>query len=152
MVQICSKCKIPKPLSEFHKKKTKRGVATECKACANNRYKAWRQKNPGKHSASQTRYLHSPKGKIMRKRTGRKAHLKYCFDITIEEYDRVLEEQSSVCAICGGLNNDGRRLFIDHDHDTGKIRGLLCNQCNTWLGRYDNKAYLSSVQKYLGEI
>ncbi len=43
-------------------------------------------------------------------------------------------EQGGGCAICGGLNNDGRGLHVDHNHNGGEVRGLLCYKCNLLLG------------------
>ena len=45
----------------------------------------------------------------------------------------MLEKQNDGCAICGELNLDGRRLAVDHNHNTGKIRGLLCQRCNGFI-------------------
>jgi hypothetical protein len=50
--------------------------------------------------------------------------------------------QEGVCAICGGINKDGRRLFIDHDHSTGKVRGLLCTKCNFGVGHFNDDVIL----------
>ena len=51
-----------------------------------------------------------------------------------EEYDAMLEKQGDVCIICAGTSDLlDRRLDIDHDHDTGEIRGLLCSRCNRGL-------------------
>jgi hypothetical protein len=69
----------------------------------------------------------------------RKAHLKAVYGLSLEEYDAMLKAQDGLCAICGGgeetLRN-GRKwhLNVDHDHDTGKIRGLLCAGCNSAIG------------------
>jgi hypothetical protein len=62
--------------------------------------------------------------------------LKKNFGITISEYDAMLSRQKGVCAICEKPNRykDGRRLAVDHDHATGKVRGLLCGRCNKGIG------------------
>jgi hypothetical protein len=56
------------------------------------------------------------------------------YGISPADYDRMLLQQGGVCAICKGLTTDGRRLFVDHNHESKRVRGLLCNQCNTALG------------------
>ena len=56
------------------------------------------------------------------------------FGLTLEDYDKLFEQQNGVCKICGGVNKDGRRLFVDHNHKTGKIRDLLCFNCNSVIG------------------
>ena len=68
-----------------------------------------------------------------RKHHARRMKYQRMYGITIEDYDRMYEEQGGRCAICrtdqpGGA---GERFSVDHDHETGKVRGLLCNNCNT---------------------
>ena len=76
--------------------------------------------------------------------------LKRNYNITLEEYDRLLDEQDGVCAICGGINSNGRRLSVDHDHDTGKIRGLLCGNCNVGIGHLqDDPEVLAAAIGYI---
>jgi hypothetical protein len=70
----------------------------------------------------------------------------------VNRYDEILAEQLGVCAICG-LPPNGRRLAVDHDHETGEIRGLLCAQCNFGLGNFGDDplrlhAAISYVEKY----
>jgi len=62
----------------------------------------------------------------------RSHRLKYKYGITLTEYNSILEKQNGVCAICHKLNY--RNLSVDHNHITGKIRGLLCDACNVSLG------------------
>lgn len=79
----------------------------------------------------------------------RNYHLQKTYGITSEEYDEMLEAQGGVCKICGATPG-ARRLAVDHCHDTGEIRGLLCYNCNSALGRFqDNIALLEAAIKYL---
>lgn len=55
-------------------------------------------------------------------------------------YQEILTLQNGVCAICGRTPSSNRKLSLDHDHSTGKFRGLLCVSCNTLLGLYENNA------------
>lgn len=75
------------------------------------------------------------------------------YGITLAEYNAMLEAQNYKCAICNNEDEvEGRRLAIDHCHNTGKIRGLLCGKCNRGLGLfYDNKKLLQSAIKYLNK-
>ena len=77
------------------------------------------------------------------------------FGITIDEYDRMLEKQEYKCAICGGIGdvrNRYRMLSVDHDHKTGKVRGLLCFKCNFLLGNArDDVSILQKAIDYLEE-
>lgn len=60
----------------------------------------------------------------------RRVRLLTTFAITPEEYEAILHEQAGGCAICGKPPRDGKRLAVDHDHQTGFVRGLLCFFCN----------------------
>jgi hypothetical protein len=50
----------------------------------------------------------------------------------------MLEQQNGVCAICHGNCTTWKALSVDHDHRTGKVRGLLCQTCNTGIGALDD--------------
>jgi hypothetical protein len=82
-------------------------------------------------------------------------HLRTTFDITLADYGRMLVEQEGKCGICGGeetstRNGKVKALGVDHDHTTGKIRGLLCVACNTGIGKFkDNRDLLLAAVKYL---
>ena len=63
------------------------------------------------------------------------------FGITQQEYDMMLKEQGGFCAICRGPETQMYRGFlmslaVDHDHETGKVRGLLCKSCNLAIGKF----------------
>lgn len=63
------------------------------------------------------------------------------YGVSDEQYQRMLVAQDSRCAICGRKQEDlkaSRGLAIDHDHATGKVRGLLCGKCNTAIGLFDD--------------
>jgi hypothetical protein len=60
------------------------------------------------------------------------------FGISLEEYNQMFADQQGCCAICGKHQSEFKRRFaVDHNHETGKIRGLLCLSCNTHLGIYE---------------
>lgn len=64
------------------------------------------------------------------------------------EYQQLLTKQNGLCAIC--TKTCTRQLALDHDHDTGKVRGLLCNSCNRGLGYFkDNQVLLGNARDYL---
>lgn len=73
----------------------------------------------------------------------------YKFGITAEDYYNLLAKQGGKCALCGEPPRDDKRLSVDHDHATGKIRGLLCTSCNVGLGRYEEFSRNPRVQEYL---
>lgn len=80
----------------------------------------------------------------------RAKHLEVKYGITIDFYDKLLEKQNYVCAICNLPNNNGYKLCVDHCHSTGQIRGLLCHTCNTALGKFkDSLDILENAKNYL---
>lgn len=96
-----------------------------------------------KSREAQARYRASPTNTI---------HLRYLkkrYGITVEQYAEMFDKQKGGCAICG-KEPDRIRLHVDHDHATGKVRGLLCFDCNLVLGHArDNTAILDAAKAYL---
>lgn len=84
------------------------------------------------------------------------------YGVTRDQYEEMLTAQDGRCAICGSADHgrDGYRLVVDHDHKTGAVRGLLCNNCNRVLGYFDDDpdrmlaaaAYLLSKEDILGRV
>ena len=152
--KTCSRCK----------KKSLFGRSL-CRKCYNeNRRKRYKKDSKYRARCKKTskKYIKSPKGKVHRrkwKKNGRiylaqrKHHLKRDYGLTLEQYDQMLDEQNGVCIICKGINANGRRLAVDHNHQTGKIRGLLCDCCNLWLGKYEtNHSLFEKFDEYLKKI
>lgn len=84
----------------------------------------------------------------------RDSRLKHMYGISLDEYNRMLDEQNGVCMICKRTEscNDGRRFNVDHCHTTGEVRGLLCNNCNKGLGHFKyNTLLLHNAIKYLNK-
>ena len=81
----------------------------------------------------------------------RRQDLKRKYGLTVKEYDLLSEKQKHQCAICGKpAKKLQRRLHVDHDHRTGAVRGLLCDDCNTGLGKFkDNPDFLIAAAEYL---
>ena len=76
----------------------------------------------------------------------------YLYGVTPEQFEQMLEQQGGTCAICATdqWDSKGRGPSVDHDHATGKVRGLLCASCNNGLGRFrDDTALLRAAVKYL---
>lgn len=84
-------------------------------------------------------------------RACRQIHRQVTRNANREEYETLLEKQNNVCAICGITAEEiGKKLVIDHNHETLKIRGLLCWRCNSGLGFFkDNQAHLAMAIEYL---
>jgi len=75
-------------------------------------------------------------------------HLKKRYGLETSDVDEMLEAQGNACAICREVFNDNHH--IDHDHQSGKVRGLLCGKCNRGIGMFsDDPDRLVSAIKYL---
>lgn len=78
--------------------------------------------------------------------------MKIRFGITVEQYDALEAKQGGLCAICRRPCPSGRKLAVDHDHLTGRVRGLLCMNCNQGLGKFDDDpGLLRAAEVYLEE-
>ena len=106
------------------------------------RTKAYREKNYYQVSRrNHSYYINNPE----KERTKR---LKK-YGLTSKDYDAMFVSQSGVCAICGN-DNKGKRLHVDHNHETGKVRELLCTACNLGLGSLkDSEVILEKAAMYL---
>jgi hypothetical protein len=135
--KICSKCKVTKFIIEFSKNAYKQdGHNSSCKQCASEYYKQ--------------RIINDPDFKSKNAASARegwtKRHLKI-YNLDKETFEKLI---SLGCAICGGPPNGRGRYAMDHDHDTGKFRGLLCSRCNAGLGYFlDNVEVLEKALNYL---
>jgi len=122
------------------------------------RTKNGRDADPEKHRTSvrmahQTRKEngkaeeYKPRHKVI----ARKFQLKYKFGLTLEDYNSMFDEQQGKCAVCGRHQSELKlSLAVDHNHETGKVRGLLCSGCNTALGMLrENKNSILSMVEYL---
>jgi len=83
--------------------------------------------------------------------SGRKAHFKRQYNLTLEEYDQMFKDQNGCCKICNTSQTKLKKILcVDHDHKTGLVRGLLCHNCNRMLGSAkDSKEVLLNAIEYL---
>lgn len=162
----------------FYKdKRTKDGLRSWCKECCSlsskkynkifgkertrkrKKYKlafyAIPENREAKNEHARERYKNDP---ILRKKMNaysRENHLKRKYGLTIQDWNNLLSAQNNACAICEtqfSLENAKHRLYprVDHNHGTGKVRGLLCNACNTVLGFFkEDIEILTKAQLYL---
>jgi len=80
----------------------------------------------------------------------REYHLMRKYGLTIADYEQMLAEQYGGCAICGRPEPEGGSLHVDHDHETGAVRGLLCFPCNQAIGAFEEDIeFLSAALGYL---
>ena len=94
----------------------------------------YRIKNRDRIKAHDAKYYIDNRDKAIARQ--RVSHLSRNYGITPAYYDQLLAFQGGVCGVCGKVQKSGRKLAVDHDHDTGKIRGLLCQACNGRLEKF----------------
>lgn len=133
----------PQPLDYFYK--LKNGLQSHCKSCIKQRSKEWCAKNPEKRKRMiRDLYRADPiKAKGYQ--------LKHEFGLSIEQYKLLLYIQDNKCAICKRNESEfTKKLSVDHDHSTNKIRGLLCGNCNRAIGLFkEDKEVISKAIDYL---
>lgn len=160
-VKICSKCKEEKNLWEFYKHKGhKDGLMSSCKKCTNDTNKDNYKKHKAKRLewAKQYRLSHKKElkewGKNWYKKNKEKVRnstLLYKYGLSITEYNYRFSEQNGCCVICEKHQSElTQALAVDHCHENGKVRGLLCSKCNIALGNVDEDInILLSMVDYL---
>jgi Recombination endonuclease VII len=146
---LCRICGHERPEDEFYLRKETGRRRRECSPClkriAQERYqanreprkdavRAWQKANPDKVRANRRKHQH-------------RRHIRDRFGLTVEEWDAMLIAQSGRCAIC---NDPMEKPCVDHDHETGATRALLCKDCNTGLGHFrDDTERLMAATQYL---
>ncbi len=144
-VKYCKGCEKDRPINSFGASKVSKDgfdyICLKCRSISKKKsYRLLQQKDPKHYKKRDRRYL-----------------LKSKYGLTVEEYEAMAERQFHRCAICGDYetrSNQGGilNLNVDHDHITGKIRGLLCNRCNRTLGMVKDDLYvLTEMKSYLGD-
>lgn len=120
-----------------------------CKLAASRYRKAYSLKNRDRINALKREAI--KRRSIERKRD---ENLRYTHGITVDDYNRMLSSQGGVCAICKSNQWGGRwnTPCVDHNHKSGKVRGLLCLMCNRGIGNFkDNPKILETAIRYLWE-
>ena len=131
--KTCSTCGEAKPIDQFYlKRKGGTSRKSNCKDCNRKVMRDYMRKRPTSAHAARER------------------HLKRTYGLSTEDYDALVEKQNGCCAIC--RTQPDKPLYVDHCHNTGKVRGLLCLQCNSLLGHAkDDSDRLFSAVMYLRE-
>jgi hypothetical protein len=132
----CLCCQKIKPMAEYGYHKTNKKFKNTCKQCNNKKAAEYRKLNRKKYLLSQSN-----------------SKLKQNYGISMVEYEQKLIEQQHACAICFSTTpgqNNIKRFSVDHCHKTGKIRGLLCSNCNKGIGLLnDSVELLEAAIEYL---
>lgn len=145
--KVCTRCKVPKPTDEFSTaKKSKDGLQSWCReCCAEYRKTATPPSRTAEHRRKWLDGYRANNPDVFRDQSYRSK-----YGITINDYDRMLAQQGGRCAICATDKPDGGRFCIDHCHDTGDVRALLCRCCNTGIGNLrDDPKIVEAALRYL---
>ena len=132
--KTCTNCGVTKDITEFYKRGGKQSPDSRknhCKQCDIARVRKRHQDNPERTKNND---------------------LKRLYGITLNEYNEMLEEQDHKCATCSTTDPGGKhgKFMVDHDHKTGKVRGLLCKNCNIALGLVNDDTDL--IQKMINYL
>ena len=144
--KVCRKCGKRKSLDEFYKNKSRNTIETACKVC-----RLAYMKELGKtehHKNTRKKYKETEAYKISQ----RKASFKRKYNLSLDQHSKMYVKQNGCCLICKRPVNY-EKIHTDHNHISGKIRGLLCRECNLGLGYFfvDEKGteILSQAVKYI---
>jgi hypothetical protein len=130
MLKTCKVCGVEKNISDFYTGRK------DCKDCKNAAARQWRKDNPENVERHLVR---------MRERTKERR-----YGITQEQFNQMILDQNSKCKICSNDFKNSKDTHIDHCHNTNKVRGLLCNNCNLALGQFnDNTDNMDNAIRYL---
>lgn len=132
----CTKCNELKDISSFYRDISKKdGIHSNCKQCHSTRLKKKRIEDTEWNSINKERSKrYRANNPITYKLAITNATLKSKYGISLAEYNTMLENQNYKCLVCGD-SPIYQRLHVDHNHTTGKIRGLLCQPCNVSIGK-----------------
>lgn len=157
----CKKCKLEKVDAEYYRsKKSSKNLRSVCKRCCKEPRKEYEYKDNKVCASCKQEKAVSNFSKNKLSKTGKSSYCLLCeaerhskfvihsYGITLIEHLNMLKFQDFKCAICNCVGN--RALGIDHCHTSGKVRGLLCNNCNTGLGMFkDSQDLLLIAAAYL---
>jgi Recombination endonuclease VII len=130
-LKTCTSCGVAKPKSVFNKQTVaKDGLAWQCRECSK------------KYGAAYFRSVH---GRAVHRMHGRR---QFGIDMDEKTWEELFESQGRVCAACG-TSDPGYQWATDHDHSTGKVRGILCNFCNVRLVMAAEHPNFPKVLSYL---
>lgn len=152
MEKYCPQCGETKSRLKFYANKNVRdGLHSVCIVChlANSKKRRELPENKERARLAQEKWRKNPKNK----RANLSSAYKAKYGITLDSYEEMLEKQDRKCYICGNeANYNGKPLYVDHCHDSGKVRKLLCQHCNSGLGMFrDNPELLIKAADYVKE-
>ena len=175
--KTCTKCKEEKTLSEFNKNKLRpdglHSWCNDCKSEYNSEYNKrletkrskveysreyWQRpevkarRKEYEQCSKRKEYLQRPEVKARKVVRDKRSWMLRTYGITFEQKQQMIAKQNGRCAICKNKLDMGKNTCVDHDHKTGKVRGILCSNCNTFLGfGKDNSSVMRAAANYIDE-
>lgn len=133
VTKVCSMCETEKPLSDFHKQPTgKHGRHSYCAECANGIRRLSRPTTSGERGYKPDQM--------------KRWQLKRRYGLTPSDYENIMSAQDGRCAICG---DEPARPCVDHNHETGQVRSVLCHRCNIGLPYVEDVTFRKRAIAYL---
>lgn len=151
----CFNCKTTKPIEDFVKaSRSKDGRSGQCKACCLEYSRKRRPLTPRVlKTADELKVIAIERSRLWyynHQDWVRDRSLKKNYGISLEQFNSMFETQGKCCAICKRKELKGNNWAVDHDHITGRIRGILCNNCNTSIGLLEeNRTAIIRMAEYL---
>ncbi len=134
---------------EAYRKRKREWAKTESQRKKRREYmREWVKNNPEKVKANAKKSYENKKDSKEYKEKQRTYALKVNYGLSIDAFEEMKNVQNNKCLICNkDFNELKKQPHVDHDHNTGEVRGLLCGSCNTKLGWYE--AFIESITEYL---
>lgn len=156
----CGKCSETKPLADFPRRGkdiTSKTRTSSCKACRAAYMRAWKSASPDRQEYDRRK---SKEWQAKHPRYTKQTKLRLAYGMTVEQYDTMVAAQKGVCFICHCEDRDfikksgkRRELAVDHCHETGVVRSLLCGDCNRALGLVkESPVILAKMIAYLARF
>lgn len=133
----CSQCKTVKPIDQFRLQKRRTGTYRRhsfCTECHKAHHRKWLREHGQKRDPYRDKLR----------------HIKISYGLSSDEYEELVKSHEGKCRICGNLFTE-RGPSVDHNHENGQVRGLLCIRCNTALGFLENTEWRQAAESYLRE-
>lgn len=141
-MRMCPRCNVLKTLSDFAKSAARgNGRQFWCRACVC-------ENSHAKYIANREEIL--ARSKAMHRahpEKKRAAWRKRAYGLSPEQFSEMITSQGGCCAMCA--TPFGKKIYVDHNHATGAVRGLLCNKCNIGLGYYEQPDFAVALDTYL---
>lgn len=174
--KVCRKCQATKPLTEFYQdKQFPDGRRNSCRACdAAAAKERWRRNLAVNRAKGRECYARRRRNNLADCQAKARAYaaanperlaylawesqLRRAYGLSVADYDAMVAQQGGLCAICNRperVTRSGKqiRLAVDHDHETGKVRGLLCMHCNQAIGKMEHRVdLLQQAVAYLTKV